>query len=196
MMKFINSEKNSLPGSIIVVEGKIKSITVSLPGLYPIVTWAPEIINFVRNQLSTAITKNKYISMIKKIIDKVALICFKNQKVLSTQSKNINCWYLPGGKREPGESDHTCLKREITEELSVSLINESLIHFKVFKAQAHGLDNGIIVQMTCYFGDYSGLLKPGNEIAIYDWLTFAHRNACSAVDQLIFDELKFLDLLS
>lgn len=134
--------------------------------------------------------------MINKVIDKVALICLKNQQVLSTKSKNIDCWYLPGGKREAGESDLDCLNREISEELSVCLINHSLKLFDVFTAQAHGHKSGYFVQMTCYFGDYTGFLTPSNEIAVFDWLSYDRRNDCSAVDQLIFDELKLLGLLT
>ncbi|WP_286767295.1 MULTISPECIES: NUDIX domain-containing protein [Sphingobacterium] len=56
-----------------------------------------------------------------KIIDKVALINIKDRKILSTRSKTKTKFYFPGGKRENNESDITCLKREILEELSVHI---------------------------------------------------------------------------
>ncbi|WP_308287346.1 NUDIX domain-containing protein [Actinomadura parmotrematis] len=40
-------------------------------------------------------------------------------RVLSTRSRGKDVWYLPGGKREAGESDERTLLREIAEELAV-----------------------------------------------------------------------------
>ena len=60
------------------------------------------------------------------LIDKIAWIYLKDRKILSTRSKGKDVWYLPGGKREPGESDRETLIREIIEELSVSLLPYTL----------------------------------------------------------------------
>lgn len=54
-------------------------------------------------------------------IDKVAWILVEDGRVLSTRSRGKDVWYLPGGKREPGESDLETLRREIGEELSVDV---------------------------------------------------------------------------
>ncbi|MGJ1396842.1 hypothetical protein [Sphingobacterium multivorum] len=51
--------------------------------------------------------------MDNKVIDKVALISISDKKVLTALSKSKSKLYLPGGKREPNESDIECLKREI-----------------------------------------------------------------------------------
>lgn len=60
------------------------------------------------------------------MIDKIAWIYIQNRKILSTRSKGKDTFYLPGGKRETGESDVQTLTREIQEELSVDLLPESL----------------------------------------------------------------------
>jgi|GEM_PF-2668682 len=49
--------------------------------------------------------------------------------------------------------------------------------------------------MTCYFDNFNGFLTPFNEIPVFDWLNYDRVGDCSAVDQLIIDELKFLGLL-
>ena len=58
-------------------------------------------------------------------IDKLAFIQIKDRRVLETLSYGKNVWYIPGGKREAGESDEQALAREIKEEsgLDVKLYN-------------------------------------------------------------------------
>ena len=85
-----------------------------------------------------------------KIIDKLAYLHFQNGKILSTRSRGKSVYYIPGGKRESGESDHAALIREIKEELSVDLIQNTLKYIETFQAQAHGHAAGILVKMTCY----------------------------------------------
>ncbi len=126
----------------------------------------------------------------KKIIDKVALIHIQDQKILSTLSKNKDTFYLPGGKRENNESDIDCLKREIKEELDVDIVDDSIKFLGCFEAPAHGHPDGVIVKMLCYFANYSGTLKPNNEIEFFQWLQYSDKNKTSSVDQIIFDTLK------
>ncbi|MET8253648.1 NUDIX domain-containing protein [Micromonospora sp. NPDC005197] len=128
-------------------------------------------------------------------IDKVAWILIEDGRVLSTRSQGKDVWYLPGGKREPGESDLETLRREIDEELSVEVDVRSAVHLGTFSAQAHGHATGITVRMTCYQAGYRGLLRPASEIAEMAWLGYADRHRTSPVDQLIFDHLLAADLL-
>ena len=51
------------------------------------------------------------------LIDKIAWIELADGKILSTRSRGKDVYYLPGGKREPGESDIDALVRELREEL-------------------------------------------------------------------------------
>ncbi|OLF10425.1 NUDIX hydrolase [Actinophytocola xanthii] len=122
-------------------------------------------------------------------IDKIAWIHLVNGRVLSTRSRGKDVFYLPGGKREPGETDLQTLAREIDEELSVAIIPDSAAHAGTFEAQAHGHAAGTTVRMTCYTADYRGTLAPSSEIAELVWLTYADRPRVSPVDQAIFDHL-------
>jgi len=128
-------------------------------------------------------------------IDKVAWTLIEDGRVLSTRSQGKDVWYLPGGKREPGESDLETLRREIDEELSVEVDVRSAVHLGTFSAQAHGHATGITVRMTCYRAGYRGRLQPASEIAEMAWLGYADRHRTSPVDQLIFDHLLAADLL-
>ncbi|RSM96496.1 DNA mismatch repair protein MutT [Nonomuraea sp. WAC 01424] len=122
-------------------------------------------------------------------IDKIAWIHLDNGKILSTRSRGKNAYYIPGGKREPGESDLDTLIREIDEELSITIVPTTVTHVGTYQAQAHGHAEGITVQMTCYTADHHGVPTPSNEIEEIAWLSYADRDRVSPVDQIIFDHL-------
>ena len=128
--------------------------------------------------------------MNKKLIDKLAWIEIQNKSILSTRSKGKDKYYIPGGKREKGESDTEALTREIKEELSVDLIEASIEFVGNFEAQAHGHSQGVIVKMQCYQGNYQGELKPDSEIEEIVWLKYKDLDAVSYVDKIIFQWLK------
>jgi 8-oxo-dGTP diphosphatase len=122
-------------------------------------------------------------------IDKVAWIRLEDGAILSSRSRGKDVYYLPGGKREPGESDADTLIREVREELSVAIVPDTIEHVGTFQAQAHGHSEGTLVRMTCYTADYRGVLRPDSEIEEIVWLTHADRHRVSPVDQIIFDRL-------
>jgi 8-oxo-dGTP diphosphatase len=130
-----------------------------------------------------------------KLIDKLAWILINNNAILSSKSYGKDKYYIPGGKREEGETDVQALCREIKEELSVDLIIETLQFVGEFQAQAHGHPEGTIVKMTCYMADYTGDLKPDSEIEEIIWLSYADKGKIAEVDKLIFDFLKEKNLI-
>jgi 8-oxo-dGTP diphosphatase len=128
-------------------------------------------------------------------IDKLAWIHIKDRHVLGTRSKGLDAIYIPGGKRENGESDQQALIREINEELTVNLVPDTLKLVGQFEAQAHGKPEGVMVRMTCYYADYDGTLQANSEIAELYWLKHRDKSRCSAVDVIILDWLKDRDLV-
>ena len=130
------------------------------------------------------------------MIDKLAWIYLEDKKILCVRSKNKELYYIPGGKREVGESDQQALMREIREELSVNLLPEAIHIIGEFIAQADGKEAGSQVKITGYTAGYQGELKPAAEIAEMAWLPFAERGKCSLVVQQIFDWLHLRDMIS
>ena len=130
-----------------------------------------------------------------KLIDKLAWILINNNAILSTKSYGKDKYYIPGGKREQGETDKQALYREIKEELSVELKIETLQFLGEFQAQAHGHPPGTTVKMTCYMAEYTGELKPDSEIEEIIWLNHADKDKIAEVDKLIFDFLKEKNLI-
>ena len=109
-----------------------------------------------------------------KKIDKLAWLYIHEGKLLNARSKGKTLFYLPGGKREQGE-----LIREIKEEVSVELIADSIKYAGTFEAQADGKDDGVIVELACYFADYQGELSPDAEIAEIAFIGYDDKSLCS-----------------
>lgn len=130
-----------------------------------------------------------------EVIDKIAFLYLKEGKILSTRSKGKDKYYIPGGKRERNETDIETLVREVKEELCVDIIVSSVKLYGIFKAQAHGKAEGIIVKMTCYMADFEGNLQADSEIAEIVWLTMSDIELISPVDKLIFTDLHKKELL-
>ncbi|UJF17642.1 NUDIX domain-containing protein [Vibrio sp. SS-MA-C1-2] len=124
-----------------------------------------------------------------KIIDKLGWIDIQQGKLLCVRSHGKELFYIPGGKREVGESDQQALLREIDEELSVQLIPETITPASTFLAQADGKSSGVDVQITAYFSKYSGELKPASEIAELKYLGVDDRDVCSLATLAVLDWL-------
>lgn len=133
--------------------------------------------------------------MTKNYIDKLAYIHLKDGKILSALTKGKDTWYVPGGKREEGESDYEALMREVEEELTVQLIPDTITYYETFEAQAHGKPEGTIVRMTCYQAEFTGELNAASEIEQIAFVDYAWKDQSSVVDGLIFDDLKSKGLL-
>ncbi|WP_084486929.1 NUDIX hydrolase [Nocardia sienata] len=123
--------------------------------------------------------------LVGKLIDTVAWVLIVDGRILCARPRGKNVFYIPGGKREAGESDEQTLLREITEELTVTLVRETVEPVGVYEAA----DDGARVRMSCYRADYHGTLAASSEIAELAWFGFADRPRVPPVDQLLFDEL-------
>nr|WP_304608122.1 NUDIX domain-containing protein [Lentiprolixibacter aurantiacus] len=127
-----------------------------------------------------------YIEPTEHIIDKVAWICIVDKKMLCVRSKGKNLFYIPGGKKEPGENDEQTVLREIGEELNVNLDPVSLVFVKVFEAPADMQFPGAIVRMHCYKARFNGELQAKSEIAELQWLSYEERYRLSPAGQMVF----------
>jgi 8-oxo-dGTP diphosphatase len=126
-------------------------------------------------------------AMARLALDKVAWIRLDGAgRILTTRNRGRQLFYLPGGRREVGESDVQTLTREVAEELSVAVELESIRYFGTYELSEQ---DGGVSRMTCYFADYVGTLAIASEIDEMAWMHFADRDRASAPDQLVFDAL-------
>jgi len=123
------------------------------------------------------------------VIDKIAWIHLADGRVLVARSRGKDKFYLPGGKREPGESDAETLVREIREELGVEIDAGSITPAGTFEGQAHGHAEGTLVRTTAYSAEYHGTPRACAEIEEIAWLGYADRPRVSLVAQQIFGHL-------
>ena len=79
------------------------------------------------------------------------LLIVQNRKLLLAFSKNKNCFYLPGGKIDEGETAAKALCREIAEEMNVTIGEHELKYYTHITAPAYGEENGIIMEQDCFF---------------------------------------------
>ncbi|MBD2096546.1 NUDIX domain-containing protein [Trichocoleus sp. FACHB-591] len=121
-------------------------------------------------------------------IDVVAWICIRDRQVLCARTMGKNVFYLPGGKREKGESDWEALCREVQEELNVSLIAETLTEVMVQEV-AHGYTEPTQVTMRCFQADYRGEIIAHSEIESIAWLSYADLDQCAPATQRVLEYL-------
>ena len=124
-----------------------------------------------------------------KVIDKLAWITIRDGKFLVVRSKGKELFYLPGGKREAGESDEQALIREIKEELSVDLVADTIQYADTFVAAADGKASGVSVKLTCYFADFEGELKADAEIEELRFIDAQDKSVCSLAALVALDWL-------
>lgn len=122
------------------------------------------------------------------VIDKLAWICVLDGRLLVARSRGRDAFYLPGGKREEGESDAQALVREVREELGVEVAPEGLSHRLVHEAPAYGKP-GVTVRMTCYEGGHEGSLGPHSEIEEIAWVTLAEADSLSGGARGVLERL-------
>ncbi|MBB5852898.1 NUDIX domain-containing protein [Amycolatopsis umgeniensis] len=129
------------------------------------------------------------------MIDKIAWLHLVDGRVLCARSRGKSLFYLPGGKREPGETDTETLVREIREELAVEIAPASARPAGTFEAQADGHAQDVLVRTTAYTAEYTGTLTASSEIDEIAWLGHVDRDRVSTAGKIIFDHLRETGLL-
>ena len=104
----------------------------------------------------------------KERIRVVAIVVKNNKLLLVKGSDQYKEFWTPGGKREEGESDLDCLKRELAEEINVPVI--SVKFFGEYAAKSPYYEDVLTISRV-YLADISGEIKVANEIKGYVWMS-------------------------
>lgn len=78
-------------------------------------------------------------------------LIIENRKLLLAFSKNKQCFYLPGGKIDKGETAASALCREMLEGLHIGLTEDDISFYAHIAAPAYGEATGIIMEQDCFF---------------------------------------------
>jgi 8-oxo-dGTP pyrophosphatase MutT (NUDIX family) len=78
------------------------------------------------------------------------LLIIRNRKLLLAYSRNKQCFYLPGGKIDIGETAAKALCREIAEEMNVTISEHELNYYTHISAPAYGEEHGTIMEQDCF----------------------------------------------
>ncbi len=129
------------------------------------------------------------------MIDKVGLVHVVDRRMLVARSFGKSAWYVPGGKRDSGESDVETLCREVREELGAEVDIATVSFYGVFEAPADGKADGTTVRVTCYAARLLHAPNASAEIEQIAWVTVESRDQCSAVTRCILDHLRSSELI-
>lgn len=120
------------------------------------------------------------------VIEALSWVHVRDGRLLCVRSQDRDRLYLPGGKREPGESDEDAVAREALEEVSVVLRPDTFERIAVIDQVAHGQAPGTRVELVCYAAEYDGEIVADNEITELAWIGHADRDRCApAVRDLV-----------
>src|SRR3954466_798448 len=100
-------------------------------------------------------------------IDVVAAAVVEGRRLLLVSKRQApDVFYLPGGKRDAGEDDLACLRRELTEELGVTAVDP--VPWREVVAPA-ALEPGHELRMHVFLTQLSGSPAPAAELARLHW---------------------------
>jgi 8-oxo-dGTP pyrophosphatase MutT (NUDIX family) len=120
------------------------------------------------------------------VIDALAWVHVREGRLLCVRSRGRDLLYVPGGKRDPGESDEAAVAREALEEVSVTLRPGTFRQVAVIDEVAHAQAPGTRVRMACYTAEHDGEIAADNEITGLEWIGFTDRDRCApAVRRLV-----------
>ncbi len=108
-------------------------------------------------------------------------------KLLAVRARGRDALYLPGGKREPGESDWAALSREVREELGLELDEASFRELGVVRADPHDQPRYTHVRMACFTAEYRGAMAAAAEVDEYRYVGRGDRRLLAPAALAAFD---------
>lgn len=103
-------------------------------------------------------------------IHKAAGVLIQDRKFLITRSKGKSFFIAPGGKLEPGESVVDALRRELQEELQITVEAADLKELGTYYALAAGHTDKYLQMDVLIVGKWSGEITPAAEVEEVMWI--------------------------
>jgi 8-oxo-dGTP pyrophosphatase MutT (NUDIX family) len=122
------------------------------------------------------------------MMEKVAWVRVDHGRILVARNIGRRLFYLPGGRREAGESQAETLVREADEELGVRIDATTMRHFGTWVAM--GDVRPELFRMVCFTAGYEGVPQPRSEIAELGWFGYRDYERVTVAEQYVFDALR------
>jgi 8-oxo-dGTP diphosphatase len=103
-------------------------------------------------------------------IHKAAGVLLRDRKFLITRTHGKDFFIAPGGKVEVGETVTEALRRELQEELGISVAENDLKEFGVFYAPAAGSEDKFLQMDVFLVEKWEGEIAPASEVEEMMWI--------------------------
>ena len=104
--------------------------------------------------------------------------------------KGKDFWFFPGGKLDEEENLVDALIREVKEEVSVDLVQDTIRIYGIFEAEAQGKSEKTILRSTCFTANFSGEVVAANEIGRAEFIDYSAGIAKSSeTSAIVFNHL-------
>jgi 8-oxo-dGTP pyrophosphatase MutT (NUDIX family) len=133
------------------------------------------------------------ISTLDYYYDKIALLVIRDKRVLMARNKDREFFYMPGGKRDDGETDVQCLVRECREELGIEVDPKTAHLYGVYSAFAYA--DKPCARLTIYQANFSGTPTPSSEVEELGWIGYEDRKKAIGSGRTLLDELYWKGLI-
>jgi len=110
-------------------------------------------------------------------IVKPGLVVWRGRSILLCRKRGLSSLILPGGKREPGETDEECLRREIAEELGCRMGVPRYLGTFEDEAASDQPEPPRRLRVLLYEAALEGEPSPCNEIVEVVWVPVAEERA-------------------
>lgn len=116
-----------------------------------------------------------------RIIHKAAGIIIRDKRLLVTRASGSDIFIAPGGKLEFGERAHSALIRELKEELGITVTEDALKHYGVFRAEAAGEKDVTVVMDVFMVQSWTGDIGPHREVDEIAWADSHTKHAMGSI---------------
>ncbi|GAB3594143.1 NUDIX domain-containing protein [Angustibacter peucedani] len=102
------------------------------------------------------------------MFEKVGWVCVRVGRMLVGRNEGRDLFYLPGGRREDGETQLDTLVRELREELAVDVRPATARHLVTIESHRHESDEPL--RMVCFGAEVDGAPTPSAEVVELAWV--------------------------